>query len=466
MEGVSLMQWLTDIVNKTQNFLFTYVLIALLLLVGLYFTIRSGVVQLTLLKDGCKTLMDKKGVDKREVSSFQSLMISTASRVGTGNIAGVATAIMIGGPGAVFWMWIIALIGSASAFVESTLAQVYKQKEGNIFIGGPAYYIKNALGNKTMAVLFAIALILCFGVGFNGLQSFNIASSLSTFHEGMETKVIVGIVLAVLSGIVIFGGIHRVGVISSIIVPIMAGIYILLGLYVIITNINLVPGVMSSIFNQALSLQAFASGALGAAIMQGVKRGLFSNEAGMGSSPNAAASADVTHPVKQGLAQVISVFIDTLFICTTSAAFVLLSNGASGDDGIKLIQDAFLLQFGDIGIYFITIAVILFAFTSIIGNYSYIESNFLFMCDSKKALNIFRVICLVPIIFGALIEMDLAWALADLFMGIMALINIWAIVSLSKIAFICLKDYKEQRAKKIDPTFDPKTLGIKNTKAW
>ena len=228
MEGVSLMQWLTDIVNKTQNFLFTYVLIALLLIVGLYFTIRSGVVQLTLLKDGFKALMDKKGVDKHEVSSFQSLMISTASRVGTGNIAGVATAIMIGGPGAVFWMWIIALIGSASAFVESTLAQVYKQKEGNIFIGGPAYYIKNALGNKTMAVLFAIALILCFGVGFNGLQSFNIASSLSTFHEGMETKVIVGIVLAVLSGIVIFGGIHRVGVISSIVVPIMAGIYILL----------------------------------------------------------------------------------------------------------------------------------------------------------------------------------------------------------------------------------------------
>lgn len=466
MEGLSLMQWLTNIVNEAQNFLFTYVLIALLLIVGLYFTIRSGVVQLTLLKDSFKTLMDKKGVDKNEISSFQSLMISTASRVGTGNIAGVATAIMVGGPGAVFWMWIIALIGSASAFVESTLAQVYKQKEGSIFIGGPAYYIKNALGNKTMAVLFAISLILCFGVGFNGLQSFNIASSLSTFHDGMETKVIVGIVLALLSGIIIFGGIHRIGVISSIVVPIMAGVYILLGLYVIITNINLVPGVMSSIFNQALSFQAFASGALGAAILQGVKRGLFSNEAGMGSSPNAAASADVTHPVKQGLAQVISVFIDTFLICTTSAVFVLLSKNASGDDGIKLIQDAFLLQFGDIGIYFITIAIILFAFTSIIGNYSYVESNFLFMCNSKKALNIFRIICLVPIIFGALIEMDLAWALADLFMGIMALINIWAIVSLSKVAFICLKDYKQQRAKKLDPTFDPKSLGIKNTKAW
>lgn len=460
------MDKLTAIVNEAQNFLFSYILIALLLIVGLYFTIRSRVVQLTLLKQGFKSLMDKKGVEKNEVSSFQSLMISTASRVGTGNIAGVATAVMAGGPGAVFWMWVIALIGSASAFIESTLAQVYKQKEGSIFIGGPAYYIKNALGNKPMAIMFAISLILCFGLGFNGLQSYNIASSLSTFHDSIETKVIIGVVLAAISGIIIFGGIHRIGVISSIVVPIMAGIYILLGLYVIITNFNLVPGVLSDIFQEALSYQAFLSGALGAAIMEGVKRGLFSNEAGMGSSPNAAASADVTHPVKQGLAQVISVFIDTLLICTTSAVFILLNNSTVGDDGIKLIQNAFLTQFGDVGIYFITVAIILFAFTSIIGNYSYVESNFIFMCDSKKALNIFRIVCLLPIIFGAVIDMDLAWALADLFMGIMALINIGAILLLSNIAFICLKDYRKQLKEKKDPTFDPQRLGIKNTKVW
>lgn len=464
------MEKLTLITDNISNFLYTYILIILLIAAGLYFTFRTKFVQITLLKDGFKQLLAKKDGKEGGISSFQSLMISTASRVGTGNIAGVAVAITIGGPGAVFWMWLIALIGAASAFVESTLAQVYKEKDGDSFRGGPAYYIEKALKARWLGIIFAILLILCFAFGFNALQSFNFADSLKPFlPTGIDSTTInfmIGATLAVLTGLIIFGGIHRIGVISSVVVPIMAALYIALGLFVIIKNISMVPGVIGDIFSQAFSFQAGAGGAAGAAIMYGVKRGLFSNEAGMGSSPNAAAVADVSHPVKQGLAQVISVFIDTLLICTATAVFILLAKDATGE-GIGRVQSAFQLEFGHVGIFFITAAILLFAFTSIIGNYSYAESNFKFVFDNNKlGLIIFRLSCLVPLVLGAMSNLQLAWNLADILMGLMALVNITAIVLLGKVAFKCLEDYRTQKREGKDPVFKAKEVGIKDTECW
>ena len=464
------MEKLTLITDNISNFLYTYILIILLIAAGLYFTFRTKFVQITLLKDGFKQLLAKKDGKEGGISSFQSLMISTASRVGTGNIAGVAVAITIGGPGAVFWMWLIALIGAASAFVESTLAQVYKEKDGDSFRGGPAYYIEKALKARWLGIIFAILLILCFAFGFNALQSFNIADSLKPFlPTGIDSTTInfmIGATLAVLTGLIIFGGIHRIGVISSVVVPIMAALYIALGLFVIIKNISMVPGVIGDIFSQAFSFQAGAGGAAGAAIMYGVKRGLFSNEAGMGSSPNAAAVADVSHPVKQGLAQVISVFIDTLLICTATAVFILLAKDATGE-GIGRVQSAFQLEFGHVGIFFITAAILLFAFTSIIGNYSYAESNFKFVFENNKlGLIIFRLSCLVPLVLGAMSNLQLAWNLADILMGLMALVNIIAIMLLGKVAFKCLEDYRTQKREGKDPVFKAKEVGIKDTECW
>lgn len=464
------MEKFTLITDNISNFLYTYILIILLIATGLYFTFRTKFVQITLLKDGFKQLIAKKDGKEGGISSFQSLMISTASRVGTGNIAGVAVAITIGGPGAVFWMWLIALIGAASAFVESTLAQVYKEKDGDSFRGGPAYYIEKALKARWLGIIFAILLILCFAFGFNALQSFNIADSLKPFlPTGVDSTTInfiIGATLAVLTGLIIFGGIHRIGVISSVVVPIMAALYIALGLFVIVKNISMVPGVIGDIFSQAFSFQAGAGGAAGAAIMYGVKRGLFSNEAGMGSSPNAAAVADVSHPVKQGLAQVISVFIDTLLICTATAVFILLAKDATGE-GIGRVQSAFQLEFGHAGIFFITAAILLFAFTSIIGNYSYAESNFKFVFENNKlGLIIFRLVCLVPLVLGAMSNLQLAWNLADILMGLMALVNIIAIVLLGKVAFKCLEDYRKQKREGKDPVFKAKEVGIKDTECW
>lgn len=464
------MEKLTLITDNISNFLYTYILIILLIAAGLYFTFRTKFVQITLLKDGFKQLLAKKDGKEGGISSFQSLMISTASRVGTGNIAGVAVAITIGGPGAVFWMWLIALIGAASAFVESTLAQVYKEKDGESFRGGPAYYIEKALKARWLGIIFAILLILCFAFGFNALQSFNIADSLKAFiPTGIDSTTInfmIGATLAVLTGLIIFGGIHRIGVISSVVVPIMAALYIALGLFVIVKNISMVPGVIGDIFSQAFSFQAGAGGAAGAAIMYGVKRGLFSNEAGMGSSPNAAAVADVSHPVKQGLAQVISVFIDTLLICTATAVFILLAKDATGE-GIGRVQSAFQLEFGHVGIFFITAAILLFAFTSIIGNYSYAESNFKFVFENNKlGLIVFRLLCLVPLVLGAMSNLQLAWNLADILMGLMALVNIIAIVLLGKVAFKCLEDYRKQKREGKDPVFKAKEVGIKDTECW
>ena len=439
----------------------------------MFFTIRTKGAQFRLFLDGLKSVMEPAGEQKegeeRKVSSFQALMISTASRVGTGNIAGIATAIAAGGPGAVFWMWLMALIGGASAFIESTLAQVYKIKDNGQFRGGPSYYMERALGKRWMGVLFSVLLILCFAYGFNGLQSYNMSSALEYYIPNYSETIwpmVLGIILAAVTGLVIWGGTHRIGFISSVIVPIMATIYILMGLVTMILNITELPGVIALIMKEAFDVQAIMGGFAGSAVVLGIKRGLFSNEAGMGSAPNASASADVEHPVKQGLVQVISVFIDTILICS-STAFMLLLSGVEGQsgvlDGIPYVQAAISANVGSWGIHFITFSIFAFAFTSLIGNYCYAESNILFIKNNKVVLNIFRVTCLLAIFLGAQADFSLVWNLADITMGFMAIVNIIALFMLRKIALKVLADYDKQKKEGKKPVFYEDSVGLTGT---
>lgn len=463
-----------QILSRLNDFLYSYILIFLLVGAGIYFSVRTKFVQVRLIGDAIKTLKDKEehNENKKAVSSFQALMISTASRVGTGNIAGIATAIVAGGPGAVFWMWVMALLGGASAFVESTLAQVYKVKDGKTFRGGPSYYIERALGKRWLGVLFSTLLIACFAYGFNGLQTYNISSALAYYIPNYDQTIIpaiVGLVVAVATAFVIFGGVHRIGFITSVLVPIMAGIYILMGIIITLMNITKVPEMFAMILEGAFDIRAIFGGFAGSTVLIGIKRGLFSNEAGMGSAPNASASATVSHPAKQGLVQVLSVFIDTFLICTTTA-FILLISGVTGTpgklDGIPYVQAALSANIGEIGIHFITISIFAFAFTSLVGNYYYAESNLLFIKDNKILLQIFRFTCLVAIFLGAQADFGTVWNLADVLMGFMAIVNIIAIFLLSGIACKVLEDYTKQKKQGIDPVFKAKDIGIDNTDMW
>ena len=465
---------LNDILGKINDFMYTYLLLFLLVGTGIYFTVRSRFAQVRLLKEGFRILTEKseEKEGKKQVSSFQALMISTASRVGTGNIAGIATAVAAGGPGAVFWMWLMAVVGGASAFIESTLAQVYKTKDGKDFRGGPSYYMEKALGKRWMGVLFSILLIICFAYGFNGLQSYNMSSALEYYIPGYSESVypmIVGLILAVGTGLVIFGGVHRIGFITSVMVPIMAGAYLLIGLFTIVTHIPQLPGVFALIMSEAFDFQAIFGGMAGSAVVIGIKRGLFSNEAGMGSAPNAAASAAVSHPAKQGMVQVISVFIDTLLICSATAMMLLLS-GVEGQpgvlDGIPFVQKAISANVGTWGIHFITASIFAFAFSSLIGNYYYAESNILFIKNNKLLLFVFRCTCLLAVFFGAQADFSLVWNLADITMGCMAIVNIIAILLLGNIALKVLKDYETQKKAGKNPVFKAKNVGIDNTECW
>ena len=461
--------------DLADDFMYTYILIFLLVGCGLYYSIRTRFVQVRKIKDVLSILKEKAnsdGSDTKQVSSFQALMISTASRVGTGNIAGIATAIAAGGPGAVFWMWLMAVIGGSSAFAESTLAQIYKVKDGADFRGGPSYYIERALHSRKLGILFSIALIACFSYGFNGLQSYNISSALPYYIANYNDTIwpaVIGLILAVLTGLVIFGGVHRIGFITSVIVPIMATCYILLGLFVTLTNITQLPGVFALIFSEALNPKAIAGGFAGSAVVIGIKRGLFSNEAGMGSAPNAAASALVSHPAKQGLVQTLSVFIDTLVICSTTAMMLLISQvpGESGVlDGIPYVQEAVKSSIGEVGIHFITLAIFFFAFSSLVGNYYYAESNIRFIKDNKIVLNVFRCTCLIAIFLGAQADFSTVWNLADILMGFMAIINIFAILALSNIVIRTLKNYETQKKAGKDPVFKASDIGLDNTDCW
>lgn len=466
---------LVSITGEISGFMYTYILVFLLAGAGIYFTIRTGGVQFRYIKDMFSVLTEKKHVEGgKSVSSFQALMVSTASRVGTGNIAGIATAIAMGGPGAVFWMWLMALIGGASAFIESTLAQIFKirGKEGE-FRGGPAYYIEQALGKRWLGVVFAIALIVCFAYGFNGLQAYNMSSALEYYipnYTDTQAPLALAIVLVVFTAFVIFGGAHRIGFMSSVIVPIMAIAYIGLALFVVLTHLGDLPAVFSLIFASAFDFQAIFGGFAGSVVVLGIKRGLFSNEAGMGSAPNAAAAASVSHPCKQGLVQTLSVFIDTIVICTCSALMVLVFfvNGDPGElNGMPLIQQAINSSVGEMGIHFITFAIFAFAFSSLIGNYFYAESNIRFIKDSPLLLNAFRITCLIAIFTGAQSSFDLAWNFADIVMGIMAFINIIAIVLLGKWALRALDDYKIQKHRGLDPVFVAESIeGLPPTECW
>ena len=460
---------LASLLTQIDDILYTWLLIYLLAGSGIYFSIRTRFVQIRRFKDAMNCMLEKKDGDKG-VSSFQALMIATASRVGTGNMAGVAMAIIFGGPGAAFWMWLMAILGSASAFIESTLAQIYKKKEGASFKGGPAYYIERALHARWLGIIFAISLIATFAFGFNGLQAYNIVSAFDVYVEDLQSSIlptVIGVILALAALIIFFSG-DIIGKISSVLVPVMAGLYILIGLFVIITNITRLPGILAIIMRDAFDFKAIFGGFTGSCMVLGIKRGLFSNEAGMGSAPNASASATVSHPAKQGLAQIISVYIDTLLICSTTVFLILLTGdwADSGYSGIPLLQQCVARVIGPIGIHFVTVIVCLFAFTSIIGNYFYAEANILFITKNKMVMTIFRIAAAIMVFIGAGNSLDVAWSLADITMGLEAVVNIIAILLLGRIAFAALDDYEKQKEAGLDPVFHESNIGLHDTDVW
>lgn len=452
-----MMDLLGSFVSGVNDILWSYVLIIMLVGLGIFFTLSTKFVQIRMIGEMFRLLTAGVGskTGKHKVSSFQAFCISTASRVGVGNIAGIAIAVVSGGPGAVFWMWLIAIIGSATGFIESTLAQVYKVENGKGgYRGGPAYYIKNALGQKGVAIFFAILISVTFGLIFNSVQANTISLAIHAAF-GID-RLTMGIVLAALTGIVIFGGVTRIAKVSEVLVPIMAGIYILIALYITLSNITMLPGVIALIFTNAFSTDAVLGGGLGAAIMAGMKRGLFSNEAGMGSVPNAAATADVSHPVQQGLIQALGVFFDTLIVCSCSAFIVLMTADyhTLGLTGIELIQAVLAIHLGSFAPSLVAMFVFLFAFTSIVGNYYYGESNIEFLHSNKAWLNGFRVCVVGMVLFGSVAKISLVWDMADLFMALMAITNLIAITCLMKYALIALKDYVAQKKQGIvDPVF-------------
>lgn len=458
----------TALVGTLNTFMWSYVLIVLLIGGGIYFTFKTKFVQFKYFKEMFRLLKPSNKKESSGVSSFQAFCISTASRVGTGNIAGVAMAVAAGGPGAVFWMWIIALIGGASSFVESTLAQIYKtkDKDGN-FLGGPAYYIEKGLNMRWLGVVFAILTTMCFGFVFNAAQS-NTTTLAFGDAFGVSSKVM-GIILAVLTALVIFGGVQRVAKVSSVIVPIFATAYILVAIIVILLNITSIPGILALIVKNAFGFEQFAAGGLGFTVMQGIKRGLFSNEAGMGSAPNAAAAADVSHPVKQGLTQTLGVFTDTIVICTCTAFIVLISGQYAGTTltGIELTQAALSSQIGVIGKYFLAICTFLFAFSSIVGNYYYGQTNIEFVTKSKTVVNIFRLLVVITVFLGSQASIGIVWDLADLFMAMMAVINMTAIFLLGKYAYAALEDYASQLKLGKDPVFKSDSIpGLDKSDIW
>ncbi|MBR6573364.1 MAG: alanine:cation symporter family protein [Clostridia bacterium] len=470
-------EWISKTVENTSNFMYSYLLIILLLAVGLYFTFRTRFVQLRMLGESIR-LVTEKSSDKNSVSAFQALMVSTASRVGTGNIVGVANAIAIGGYGAVFWMWIIALIGGASAFIESTLAQIYKKRDENGgSYGGPAYYIEAALKSRWLGVVFAVALIATYAVGFNMLCSYNLVTSLSqySFYGDPETSLvplICGAILAVLTAICVLGGGKRIVKVTSFLVPIMGVSYIVMALVTMVLNIGTLPAVFKAIFVSAFDFKAIFGGFAGSALMHGIKRGLYSNEAGVGSAPNAAAAADVSHPVKQGLVQMLSVFIDTLLVCTATAMMCLSSGIVPSESlsGAPFVQTALAASFGQFGYYFITFALLLFAFTTLLGNLFYCEGCLNYIAKrtlSKKVMMVFNLCACGVIFLGALLDFGLVWNLADVLMGIMALINLPVIVLLGRPALGALKDYAAQRKAGQNPVFKAASIGLRQkTDFW
>ena len=460
-----------DLLSAVNGVLYYPILIIVLLACGFYFTIRTKFIQFGLLGEAFKVITEKPE-GKDDVSSFQALMVSTASRVGTGNIVGVANAICLGGPGAVFWMWIIALIGGASAFIESTLAQIYKKRGSDgVSYGGPSYYIENAIGSRGLGVLFAVALIATYAVGFNMLASFNLQDSFRVydFYVPGKTSWMIGAILALIAGYCILGGGKRIIKFTSLLVPVMGVIFVIMALVMIVINAKNIPSMFGMIFKDAFNFKAIFGGVAGSALVEGIKRGLYSNEAGMGSAPNAAASASVSHPVKQGLVQMISVFLDTIVICSATA-FMSLSSGIAPTEelaGAPFVQASLSTVFGPYGNIFITVSLALFAFTTLLGNLYYVDSCLTYLnkkTPSKTFMLSYRIIAIILIFVGAGMEMSLAWDVADFLMGVMCLINIPSILYLGSIALKALEDYKKQRAEGKNPVFKAEAVGIDTSK--
>ncbi|MGN1209478.1 MAG: alanine/glycine:cation symporter family protein [Duodenibacillus sp.] len=468
------MQWIESldaVVNVLNNWLWGYVLIAMLLILGLWFSFRTGFVQLTAVPEMARLVTEGVGAKPRagHISTFQAFCVSTASRVGVGNIAGIAIAVVLGGPGAVFWMWVIATIGAATGFVESTLGQIYKvPKAGGGFLGGPAYYIRNVLGSKFFAGLFAVLISITYGLIFNSVQCNTMSLSIQT-SWGIE-PLYTGLVVAVLTAVVIFGGLVRVARVVGVMVPFMAGAYILVAIFFTFMHIDKVPGVLTTIVTSAFDFDAVYGASFAMIVMTGIKRGLFSNEAGMGAIPNAASTADASHPVKQGLVQAFGVFFDTIVVCTASAMIVLVSSDwqTAGKTGIALVQHSLARELGVWMNHFISIVVLFFAFSSIIGNYFYGEVNMPFVSRHPAALNVYRALVVLVTFSGAVLSLSTVWNLADLFMALMALVNLVAITLLGKYAFAALADYRrQQKAGTSDPEFDPSVLpDMRGVQAW
>ena len=463
-----------EIINTLSDLLYSYILIILLLAVGIWFTFRTRFVQFRMFVESLRVVA-QPGDDEKGLSSFQALMVSTASRVGTGNIAGISTAICLGGAGAVFWMWLTAILGSASAFIESTLAQIYKHRaEDGSSYGGPAYYIQAALKKHWIGVLFAVVLIMTYMGGFNLVASFNIADSFRAydFFNEKTTPVIIGVFLALIFAASIFGGSKQISKITGVLVPLMGIFYLGVSLFIVVIHYHAIPKMFADIFGNAFDIQAIFGGFAGSCVMQGIKRGLFSNEAGVGSAPNAAASASVSHPVKQGLVQMLSVFIDTILICSATAFMLLCSGVAPAEDmaGMKWVQAAASNSLGGFGTIFITIALCLFAFTTLIGNFYYAEMGLKFLCGRKpgKILNTcIRIIAALIVLVGATMEFGLVWNTADVLMGLMALINLPVILILGGPAIRAMQDYIKQKKAGKNPVFRAADIQLKNkTDFW
>ena len=470
------MEVFSSLVDAVNNILWSYVLIIVLVGCGIWFTLSTKFVQLRMLPEMLRVLTEgigSKGSGKEAISSFQAFCVSTASRVGVGNIAGVAIAIVTGGPGAVFWMWAIAFLGCATGFVESTLAQIYKLPRGEgKFHGGPAYYIQNALHQPGVAKLFAVLISVTFGLIYVSVQANTIALSAQTAFA--IPPIGTAIFLCVCTALVIFGGMKRIARFTEVLVPVMAGLYLLVALIVVIMHIDQVPAMFALIFHDAFSPQAAVGGGIGTAILTGIKRGLFSNEAGEGSVPNAAATADVSHPVKQGLVQSFGVYVDTWIVCSATAFIVLLTGQyeiGGKLTGIALAQASLASIFGQLAPAAVSFMILLFAFSSIVGNYYYGEINIAFFehdeATGRKVLNIFRTGVVLMVLFGCLAELTLVWNLADLFMGLLCLTNLYAVARLAKYAKLALNDYVAERKQGLEPQFDPNLLGSTNgVHAW
>ena len=467
-KGDNMLNLILNFLNQLDSVMYYPILIIVMVMAGLYFTAKTRGVQIRLFVESLRILMEPPDTEN-SISSLQAMLVSTASRVGTGNIIGVSTAICLGGPGACFWMWLMCIIGASSAFIESTLAQIYKRKdhEGH-FYGGPAYYIEHGLHKHKLALLFCIFLIATYGVGFNLLCSYNLQSTFMdySFYHPLTTPIIIGVILALFTAYCLLGGGKRIVKITSTVVPFMGLSYVAICLIVIFLNIQHIPDMFLLIFQDAFDFQSIFGGVAGSCMVYGIKRGLYSNEAGVGSAPNASASANVSHPAKQGLAQTLSVYIDTLLLCTATA-LMCLSTGVPATEavsGAPYVQIAISTVFGTIGPIFITVAMVLFAFTTLIGNLYYVDNALIFLNNKKKPsesfMRIFHILCAVVVFVGAIIPMDAAWAMADITMGGMTLINLPVCVLLSKAAIDCMRDYEKQRKLGIKPVFKASDIGL------